>query len=373
MDVHKDVCEVMRLDENGNVVKKERFKTSHRNIERFASSLSKDDRVALESSTTGKMVYWKLKEAGINIHMAHPSDVSLIARSKSKTDEKDAAILANLLRMGYLPESYVPDEHIEKIRSVVRLRVSLSQKMTAAKNQIHAILMRNAIEMKESDIFGKRGLRKLQSFDLPPLDRAILDIHLKEVLLLSEQIEGVESIMASMAEGIEEVKLLMTIPGVSFYSALVIVGEVGDFHRFPSKKHLASYAGLVPSVRQSGSEIHTGHITKRGPSLLRWILVVCANVAVRVAGPLRRLYLKLKDRKGHGKAIVAVAHKLLRIIYAMMVEGKEYDHQIERNVLRKRREVRRSSSKMRDQDLSITIKGFTPEVLERVKKEVSLP
>jgi len=372
MDVHKDTCELVWLDDDGNVAKRDRFRTCHRNLDRFTDSLSGNDGIALECSTTGKMVYWKLKKAGMDVHMANPLKVSLIAKSRSKTDKKDASILANLLRMGYLPESYVPDEEIEEIRNVVRLRVSLTHKMTAAKNQVHAILMRNGVEMKESDIFGKAGMKKIASLSLSPLDRAILDVRLKEILLLSEQIKDVESIMAFMAEGNEDVKLLMTIPGISFYSALVIIGEVGDFSRFPSKKHLASYAGIVPSVRCSGKEVHTGRITKRGPSLLRWIRTHCENAAIRVAGPLRKLYLRLKDRKGHGKAIVAVAHKLIRVIYAMMIEGKEYEHQTERNVVKKRQGMRRKSSKVRERDLSLTVRSFTPDVLDKIKKEVVL-
>ncbi|MFQ5885457.1 MAG: IS110 family transposase [Thermoplasmata archaeon] len=373
MDVHKDVCEVAWVNDEGDLTRRQRFKTTNRNLDNFIGKLSTEDKVSLECSTTGKMVYYRLKKAGMDVHMANPLKVSLIAKSKSKTDEKDAFILANLLRMGYLPESYVPDEEIEEIRNVVRLRVSLTHKMTAAKNQVHAILMRNCVEMRESDIFGKRGMKRIASLNLSPLDRAILDIRLKEIFHLSEQIDDVESIMASMAEKNECVKLLMTIPGVDFYSALVIVGEVGDFSRFPSKKHLASYAGLVPSVRCSGSEVHTGHITKRGPSLLRWILSVCANAAIKVAGPFKVLYNRLKDRKGYGKAIVAVAHKLIRVIYTMMIERKEYDHQIEKNVVRKRQRMRRSSSRMRERDLSTTVGSFSPKVLDRIKKEVVLP
>jgi transposase len=193
-------------------------------LKRFAARLGPEDRVALEASSTGRLAYRLLQEAGVEVHLAHPAGIALIAQARVKTDERDAEVLAQLLRTGFLPEAWVPPEDIQEIRDIVRFRVGLTRKLVAAKNQVHALLMWNGVEMAESDVFGKRGLERLSSLDLPGHHRALLDLRLREILLLSEQIEEMENTMASMGQGREDVRRLMTIPGVSFYSALVILG-----------------------------------------------------------------------------------------------------------------------------------------------------
>jgi transposase len=355
------------------VAKRERFPTRLGALRGFAKRLEPEDRVAVEASSTGRLVCKLLRDSGVDVHVAHPAGVALIARAKVKTDERDAEVLAQLLRTGYLPEAWAPPSDIQEIRDVVRFRVGLTWKIVSAKNQVHALLTWNGVEIDDSDVFGKSGLESLSSLDLPAHHRALLDMRLREILLFSQQIGEVEHTMASMGQGREDVRRLMTVPGVSFYSALVIVGEVGDFHRFPSKKELASWAGLVPSVHQSGDVSRTGRITKRGSPLLRWILVVCAHAAVKMPGPLKDTYMRLKPKKGETKAIVAVAHKMLRIMYGMMIQGKDYDHAIDGNVSRKMAVMKRKARMIpKTSDLTATAAKFTPEVIEGVLKEASV-
>ena len=125
----------------------------------------------------------------------------------------------------------------------------------------------------------------------------------------------------------EETQRLMTIPGVSFFSSVLIVGEIGEIDRFDRAEELVSYAGLDPVTRESGDTRHEGRISKQGRSALRWILVQCANVAVnQVEDPyLTRFYARLKRRKNHQVAIVATARKLLVSIYYMLTRKEVYD------------------------------------------------
>ncbi len=360
------------MDKNGQVEDRERFPTRIKRLQEFATGLGPDDRVAVEASSTGRLVCKVLRQAGVDVHLAHPAGVALIAKAKVKTDERDAEVLAQLLRTGYLPEAWIPPDDIQEIRDIVRFRVGLTWKLVAAKNQVHALLMWNGVELEQSDVFGRGGLERLASLNLPAHHRALLDLRLKEIILLVEQIEQVERTMAAIAQERGDVRRLMTHVGVSFYSALIIVSEVGDFRRFPSKKHLASWAGIAPSVHQSGEVSRTGHITKRGSPLLRWILVVCAHAAIKAPGPLQDVYRRLQRKKGAQKAIVAVAHKMLRNMYAMMIQGNDYEHAIDGNIARKTWKMKWKAKKASTSpDLEKTVASFTPEVIERISKEVS--
>jgi transposase len=137
---------------------------------------------------------------------------------------------------------------------------------------------------------------------------------------------GASSLITKEASNNEDAKLLMTIPGISFYSALMIVAEVGNVDRFTDSHHLMSYAGLVPSTHSSGGTTYHGRITKTGSPHLRWILNQCAwsNTRSHPEGKLAIFYSKLARKKGSGKAITATSAKLLRIVYQMLKEKEAY-------------------------------------------------
>lgn len=123
----------------------------------------------------------------------------------------------------------------------------------------------------------------------------------------------------------KEARLLMSIPGVAYYSALLIRSEIGEVGRFPSAKQLCSYAGLVPSTHASGNTVYYGHITKQGSGYLRWILLEATMHAIQRPGPLQDFYRRVERRKGQKVARVATARKLLEWIYQMLKEGKTFE------------------------------------------------
>ena len=116
----------------------------------------------------------------------------------------------------------------------------------------------------------------------------------------------------------------MTIPGVGYYSALLIKSEVGSFDRFPDGEHLCSYAGLVTSVSQSGTRKTYGSITKEGSSWLRWVMVQCAHVHLKQDTSITRAYNGIAESKGKGVAIVAAARRLLMCCYSVLKNRKPY-------------------------------------------------
>jgi transposase len=266
--------------------------------------------------------------------MAHPAGLRVIAESTQKTDKNDSFHLANLLRMNYLPCSYVPDETYERMRNICRYRVSLGRKMTRIKNEIHALLTRNNIKMKQTDIFGKNGLENLKSINLNDVDTLLLKSLLEELNYLAEKAQNIEDIMAGLGKHIPEVTQLMTIPGLGYYSAMTILAEIGDIKRFPNPKKLCNYAGLTPRIRDSGDLIIHGRISKKGSPTLRWILVSAAHSVIRCRKgntKLRKFYKHLIKRgKAKQVAVVALAKKILLIIYAMLTRKTTYEDGDER-------------------------------------------
>jgi transposase len=142
--------------------------------------------------------------------------------------------------------------------------------------------------------------------------------------VLDERIAELSKIIKQKAGESEDAKLLMTIPGVGYFSALAILAEIGDINRFPSEEKLCAYAGLVPSLDQSGNMRRLGHITREGSRLLRWILVECVRVHLRYDTRVTRFFRKVARRRGEQVAAVATARKLLVAIYWMLKRRENF-------------------------------------------------
>ena len=180
LDVHKKLSHYSMGDSKGTEVKRGRFPTTCEGLDEFASKLPEGAKVAIEASTSGIFAYERLDEGGIEVHLAHPVYVKPFAKKHVKTDKVDAKVLAQLLRMDYLPESYVPGKEIRDQRVMIRHHASLVRLRTSIKNRVHALLAVEGIQTSEfSDLFGKRGMEFLKGVKLRQVRREALDNYLE--------------------------------------------------------------------------------------------------------------------------------------------------------------------------------------------------
>lgn len=342
LDVHKEYCLAVSQDEMGRKLGEKKFCSTGPELQNFADSLGPRDKVALEACGMWAHVYDALTERGVQVKLAHPLKTKAIASARIKTDRIDANILAHLLRADLIPEAWVPPVEIREMRTITRYRASLVKLQTEVKNQVHALLARNGIRHEFSDLFGKTGREFLTDLGnrLRPVDSAILRSCMNNLAHLGPEIKRVSDHIALVVRGNGDVELLVTIPGIGVYSAALIVAEVGDIRRFPSYKQLCSYAGIVPSVHQSGKTAYRGRITKQGSKWLRWILIQAVNHVTRRPGKLHDFYLRLVRRgKGKNVARVAVARKLLRVIWCMLTRREPYREESEQLTAMKYRQM----------------------------------
>lgn len=320
IDTHAQYVQVAIVDADGRLVDEVRLPTDRLGTlaEEYAGS-----EAVIEASGTYRPIYETLDEH-LEVTLANPSKNRLIAENTAKTDRLDAKRLAHLLRSGMLAESYVPADDIQELRDLVRTRKSLVEERTAEKNRVHAVLKRTD-NTYESELFGPNGRAFLAELSLSTADRTIVEAHLSVIDELTEQISAVEELIDRHVTDSTQAQRLLSIPGVGMVSAAVILAEIGDVSRFDRPEELVSYAGLDPTVHQSGgTEIH-GSISKEGSAPLRWILVEVVNNTVRIDEYLGNFYTRLKRRKNHQVAIVAAARKLLVSIYFMLTRQELYD------------------------------------------------
>ncbi|MGC9211192.1 MAG: IS110 family transposase, partial [Nitrososphaeria archaeon] len=207
-----------------------------------------------------------------------------------------------------------------QLRELVRYRAELVRMRTKMKNSIHAILLMYNVKV-EGYPFTQEYINKLKQ-----LNDYRINGYLEVIETLNREINSVDEMIEKQAEQDENAKLLMTVPGISYYSALLISSEIGDISRFPDSSHLVSYAGLAPSTRSSAGKTYYGPITKQGSKYLRWILtqVTWANIRNEPEGTVAKFYEKLKKEKGSQKAITAASAKMLKIIYWVLKEKRPY-------------------------------------------------
>jgi transposase len=320
LDLHKKYSQAVVLEHDGTILREERLENEHPNeMERFSASLPADTEVVIESSSTWYWVYRILSKRH-HVVLSNPLKTKAIASAKLKTDRVDALTLANLLRGGYIAESYIPTRKTMELRELVRHRANLVRMRSQLKNRIHAHLLMNNIRV-DAGPFTKEFLQQVRS-----LGDIRVQSYLRLIDSLNEEIHTASTQISREAMGNEEARLLMTIPGISFYSALLIASEIGDVNRFADSNGLVAYAGLAPSTHSSGGTTYHGRITKTGSPYLRWILNQCvrANIRAEPDGTVALFYNRLVKKKGSPKSAVAASAKMLRIVYWVLKERRPY-------------------------------------------------
>ena len=343
MDVHKRSVYITEMEDNGDVKEQYEISNDESAWTGFRGRyLSMEPEISLEVSTSGKYIARKLRDMGFSVHLADPVKLALIFNTARKNDREDSYKLAKLLRLGELPEVHLPSRYSDDLRSLVRYRRSLGENITMIKNRVHAILASAGISINATDIFGKKGMKCiLRSVDnLSTAQRFALGDLLDQITYLMRKESMVEDEISRSVINDRNVNLLMTIPGIGIYSSAAIMSEIDDISRFSSKEKLASYAGLVPRQDQSGTRDMRGHISKHGPSILRFIMVNAAHSVVKYSDRMRRKYLSLVRRLGRNRAIVAIARILIETIYTMLKKGEHFVDQIDPLTERKMKSMR---------------------------------
>ena len=324
IDVHKDYIVVAAVDaSSGEIFEPERV-AMEKLPEWSKRHLGPEDEVALEVSGNAWHVYDLLAKYAGQVVVSNPAKTRLIAQARIKTDKFDALALARLLSSGFICEVWVPVSKVREQRTLSKHRDGLRTQSTQVKNRIHALLRRHNLRCPVASVFSSEGRDWLESLDLSPIEAIERRQLLAQFDLAQAQLDEANTFIAERTQHDPRVTRLMQIPGIGFFSAFTILASIGDIHRFPSPKHLSSYAGLVPSVHQSGQKHFTGHITKAGRPLLRWVMVEVAHIAIRWDPHWKAVYQSIAKRRGKSVAIVAVARKLLVVVWHLLAREVPY-------------------------------------------------
>jgi len=325
LDVHKKECQAAILDEDGNLVKEMRIQTSEKGFRHLVKATDKGSSMVMEASSSFYGPYDFFRGAGLEVKVAHAQRVKAIASAKIKNDKIDAETLAQLLRADLIPEVYVPDDKIRELRELLQHRKGLVKVRTESKNRIHALLTKRGITHGFSKLFGKAGMNWLKSLELDTIGDFELRQHIVNIEHLNDQVSETEKRLWEYEKILPEARLAQSMLGIGRLSSLMVMAGIVDITRFPDEKKLASYAGLVPSLSQSGDVERHGRITKQGSKFIREGMVIAANAAIKRPGTkMRRFYDRVAKKHGANTAKVALARKMLNWLYFMLIRGEHF-------------------------------------------------
>jgi len=261
--------------------------------------------------------YWAadvLAEAGAEVHLAHPLGIKGFAYRRVKNDVRDASDLADLLRMGRLPEAWIAPPEVRELREAVRHRCKLVALRSGLKAQVHAVLAKQGVRVPMSDLFGVAGTQLLDEL---PLDapfharvlslRRLIDAYTFEIDVLAKRTAG----QLTRHPGFQAVQ---TIPGVGPVLGAVFVAEIGDVHRFARAEELTCWAGLTPKHHESDKHVHRGRITKQGSRLVRWAAIESVQILPKTSA-IGRIRDRVGDRRGRNIGVVAAARRQLEFVF----------------------------------------------------------
>jgi len=324
LDLHRKFSQVCVLDEKGDKLMQIRlYHEDEQEVVDFFAGFPKDTPVAMEATIGWPWLSDLLEALELDVHLAHPLRLRLIAEARLKTDKVDAWVLAHLLRTGFLPESYLAPSQVRDQRNLLRHREAMKKIRKNIKNRVHALLARHNIHPKESDIFGKAGMVMLRNLELDPHSRRILDDLLDHIEYSNSEIKRLESYLREILAPDPRVKLLRTLPGIDYLSAYYIVAEIGEISRFSAPGKLVSYIGLCPTTKSSGGKTWHGP-PEGGRKLLKWVLVEAAHTAARRDSYFSTVFHRMERKKCKQSAYVVVAHKMAKIIWNMLTEERPY-------------------------------------------------
>jgi transposase len=319
IDLHRRRSVLVRMAEDGEKLETIKIVNDPVALALAIEKAGPNPEVALEACYGW---YWAadlLQAEGATVHLVHPSGLHWAAR-RVKNDERDATEIAHRLRRNDLPEAWIAPPAVRELRELVRYRAKLVALRSGIKAQVHAVLAKQGVIPHLDDIFGPRGKVFL---DEVPLDRAysIRVESLRDLLeIYDREIGMVEREINALLRDDAGYHAIQAIHGVGPRMAAIFVAEIGDITRFPSPRHLCSWAGLTPKHIESDTRVIRGRITRMGSTLVRWAAVeACARY--HGGAPVEPAYERIAQRRGKKIARVAAGRRLLTLVFYGMRDG----------------------------------------------------
>jgi transposase len=283
--------------------------------------------VVFEVGTQAQWIAGIVRPLAGEVQVANASRMPWLFREGRKNDKLDARKLATLLYLRQVPTVHLPAADISAWRALINHRRTLVRRRTMLKNQVRSIVRAFGYRCPHKSCWTRIGQIWLRSLTFDAARNWMVTSLLDELRLADERIAALEKQLDVVAETQANVALLQTIPGIGPRTAEAIVAFADGAERFPNRKHFTSYFGMTPTEDSSGLVQHYGHISRRGPGVVRWLVGEAAHRVIARCPALRRFFDRIHRGKKnrYKKAVVATGRKVLSVCYGMMRDQSAFD------------------------------------------------
>jgi transposase len=314
IDLHRRRSVLVRMTADGEQLERIRITNDTDRLAGVIARAGESPEVVLEATYGWYWAVDALQQQGARVHLAHPLGVKAFEYRRVKNDERDAADLADLLRMGRLPEAWIAPPATRELRELVRHRAKLVGLRSHCKAEIHAVLAKCGVQVLMSDLFGAEGTQLLQRLDLPGPYAARIGSLRRLIDALDFEVDHFASMVRGRLYRQPGYTAVQTIPGIGPTLAAVLVAEIGDITRFARPEQLTCWAGLTPKHHESDTHVHRGRITKQGSRLVRWAAVESVQILPKTT-TIGQVRDRVGARRGHNIGVVAAARRQLEYVF----------------------------------------------------------
>ena len=324
-DLHSRYQVIAMLETKTGEISTHRLEHEGGEAKRFYAGLEKPALIGIEATGYTQWFERLLADLGHQLWVGDPAEIRARAVRRQKTDTRDAEQLLDLLINQRFPRVWVPTPEERDVRQLLKHRDKLVKMQTSVRNQLHFLAMSQGVCRKRA-LWSERGRQELEGLELGPWASRRRQELVDLLEGLGPRIEEMDRAVKAEAARRAEAVRLMEQPGVGPVTALAFVLTIGPVERFATSRKLVSYLGLNPSEASSGGHQRFGHISKQGNEMLRWLLVEAGHTAARLDPELRRVYQRLKFRRGGKVAKVALARRLAVRLYWSLREAAAGSH-----------------------------------------------
>jgi len=323
-DLHKEQTWFYIMDQNGFKIDSKSITNSPDSLKSYFATIPAPFTLAVESTYNWYFFVDIAEQFAEHVYLANSFELKAFAKRHKKTDKIDARLIADVLRKGFLPTVFIPDNSIRMLKEVLRYRMNLVRDRCR-----NIFRLKNTLDKLGADSNGDfttdKRLREIPLDSFDENQRYIIAGYIGRIITLSQQIRSMKTYLRDELLGDKDIQYLITIDGLDYFSAALLKSEIADISRFASFNRLCAYAGLAPRVSQSGSKkAHHGALMVNRRKNLQWILIEVVFHFIKATPERQARYEEFKNHKGANTAKIIMARQLLKIIYHVLKEQRPY-------------------------------------------------
>jgi transposase len=325
-DLHKEQTWFYIMDHNGTKIDSKSIANSPDSLKNYFAKIPRPFTLAVEATYNWYFFMDIAEQFAQAAYLANSYELKAFAKRHKKTDKIDACLIADILRKGFLPAVFIPDQSIRQLKELLHHRINIVRDRSR-----NILRLKNTLDKlgadSEGDFTTGKRLRSIPADSLPEYSRYVVTGYVEQIVQLSQRIHSMKTYLKNKLLEDKEIQNLITIDGLDYFSAALIKSEIADINRFASFNRLSAYAGLAPRVSQSGNKAaHHGALMINRRKNLQWILLETTFHFIRASTRRKERYEELKERKGANTAKVIMARQMLKVIYHVLKEQRPYYH-----------------------------------------------